>query len=140
MLELETWRVLPITLSVPFQLAFVMLYSMPRFGAGEWWRDFTGRALFYKSAALLVLLVLSTISITLLVLSGGATLVWDISSDSTYRQLPNPYGIVLAVIDLIAAVFYWVLLFTIMYQLGALFHERRYVTRIRNMLTRKKEK
>lgn len=130
MLELEYWRVLPFMLSVPPQLAFVLLYALPRFGAGEWWKDFTGRALFFKSSAILAVLLLSTVSLLLLLWSGAASLHWDFSFSSTYRVLPDPYGTILTILDFITALFYWALLVTIIYQLLALVHERRYCARI----------
>lgn len=129
MLELEWWRVAPFVLSVPPQLAFVLMYSLPVFGAGEWWSDFTGRALFFKSTAILTLITLSTASLGLLLWAGAARVHWDFSFDSAYGTLPDPYGPILAVLDFVTAVFYWVLLATIIYQLSALIHERKYLIR-----------
>lgn len=126
MIKIELWRVLPFVLGVLPQIAFVLLYSVPRFGAGQWWTDFTGRALFYKSTALAVLLSLSTVSLSLLLLSGVGHLTWSFSYTSTYRALlPGRWGDIIQVVDFTAAIFYWVLFGTIVYQLAALLHVRR---------------
>lgn len=128
MLELEVWRVFPIVAAFPPQVAFVMFYAIPKLGAGRWWTDFTGRAIFFKSWALMMLLLFSAMTVSILLLSGVARLVWDFSLDRTYGAvgLDEPWYTILTVLDLAAAFFYWVLLVTVVYQLAALLHERKH--------------
>ena len=52
------WNILPVLLGVPAQLAFTILFSVRVFGAGEWWRDPVGRALFIKSLSVSLVAVM----------------------------------------------------------------------------------
>ena len=54
------WSTLPLLLASVPQTVFVLLYSVRPFGAGDWWRDRVGRALFIKAAALAIVLDLFT--------------------------------------------------------------------------------
>lgn len=69
-MELDFWKLLPLLLAAPTQLGFTLVYSLPFLGAGEWWRDFVGRALFVKAASLSFVLTAITINTALTAMSG----------------------------------------------------------------------
>ena len=50
------WLAAPLLLAAIPQTLFVLQYAIRPFGAGQWWRDRVGRALFIKGAALAVVL------------------------------------------------------------------------------------
>lgn len=52
----EFWSLAPLLMAALPQTAFVLLYGVPWLGAGEWWSDRVGRALFLKAASLAVVL------------------------------------------------------------------------------------
>lgn len=107
---LHMWRDLPIILAAPAQTTFVLLYTLRRFGAGQWWRDFTGRALAFKSASLMLVIDAATLGYLSSYLK-GADVTW--ATDATTG------------LDLIVVVCYWLVAAAIYYQLLALIHERR---------------
>lgn len=51
-----SWWSLPLLLAALPQTLFVLQYGIPQLGAGQWWRDPIGRALFIKAAALAIVL------------------------------------------------------------------------------------
>lgn len=110
---LHMWRDLPIILAAPAQTLFVLLYTIRPFGAGQWWADFVGRALAFKSATLMLVIdaaVLGYLSAWL----HGAHLTW--SSDAQNR------------LDLTVIIGYWLASVAIYYQLIALIWQRRHPT------------
>lgn len=112
MLPFQFWTNVPIILCAPAQLLFVLLYSLRAFGAGEWWKDFVGRALFIKSVALAYVFVASTWTITSVYLDG---LYSGISFDVTDYRAHWAWLIVIG---------YWLVLFAVYYQLFALIKQR----------------
>lgn len=110
MFVFDVWLLLPLMLSAFPQTAFVLLYGMPVFGAGEWWRDYVGRALFFK--ALTLGLLLDVLAVRLLYLMATA-------ADVQVRVSPPA-----AAIDLLFSVLYWGIFAAICYQLWALIRER----------------
>ena len=47
----DLWLYIGLAITLPSQILFILLYSIPKFGAGPWWKDIVGRALFYRSIA-----------------------------------------------------------------------------------------
>lgn len=106
----DVWLLLPLMLSAVPQTAFVLLYSVPVLGAGEWWRDYVGRALFFK--ALTLGLLLDVLAVRLLYLMGQA-------ADLSVNVSPPEGGF-----DRLFSVLYWGIFAAICYQLWALVRER----------------
>jgi hypothetical protein len=102
------WRDLPIMLAAPAQTVFVLLYTLRPLGAGEWWCDFVGRALAFKSTALMLLIDAATL---------GYVAHWARGADLTWAA--DEHGI-----DQVVMTLYWVVAAAIYYQLAALIHER----------------
>lgn len=109
------WRDLPVMIAAPVQTLFVVLYTLPVFGAGQWWRDFVGRALAFKSMALMLLVDAATL---------GYISVWAHGGDLSWSR--DARGI-----DLAVEILYWVVAAAICYQLGALISERHHACRRR---------
>lgn len=86
---IDQWRHLSWLVGAPAQTLFVILY-----GIAPWWRDFVGRALFFKSLTLMVLLDTVVLSI-----------ICNI-----------PDGVIVGL--------YWLVVAGILYQLGALIRQR----------------
>lgn len=106
----EVWVLLPLVLAAPPQVVFVLLYGLPWLGAGQWWRDDVGRALFFKSATFA--LVLSTLAVRI-----------------THNVATSPYvqiswGAPDRWVDWLGAVLYWLAFFAICYQLKVLVRRR----------------
>lgn len=57
------WRDIPVTIAFVSQLLFLLIFSIPKLGAGQWWRDFVGRALFIKTLSLTFLLFIFTLGV-----------------------------------------------------------------------------
>lgn len=110
MFVFDVWLLLPLMLAALPQSAFVLLYSVPAFGAGEWWRVYVGRALFFK--ALTLGLLLDVLAVRLLYL------MWQADALTVNVEPPA------AAIDLVFAVLYWGIFAAICYQLWALIRER----------------
>lgn len=53
---LNFWTTAPLLLAAVPQTAFVLIYALRPLGAGQWWRDRVGRALFHKGMALAIVL------------------------------------------------------------------------------------
>lgn len=62
MYPLDFWTALPIFLAAPAQVLFLIIYSVPYLGAGEWWKSFVGRALFIKTFTITFLILAAVIS------------------------------------------------------------------------------
>lgn len=105
---LHMWRDLPVILAAPAQTLFVLLYCLPPLGAGRWWRDFVGRALAFKSTALMLLIDAAVLTYLDAYLDGHQ-ISW--ASDV--------HGIGLTVV-----ICYWLVAAAIYYQLGALIRQR----------------
>jgi len=110
MFVFDLWLTLPLVLCALPQTAFVLLYGVPRLGAGEWWGDYVGRALFFKSATLAVLLDVLAARLAYLAVD---------AQDVTVKAMPPA-----AAIDGVFSVLYWLIFASICYQLAALVHER----------------
>ena len=54
--DFEFWRFLPIILAAPAQTLFLLVYSLRALGAGDWWREEIGRAMFLTSFTLAMLI------------------------------------------------------------------------------------
>ena len=108
--EIDVWRNLPIVASAIPQTLFALIYSLPMLGAGEWWRTFVGRALFFKSLTLAALVDFVTLAIVTRAVR-GATWNWSVTEYT--------------IEDRVVITGYWAVLATIIYQLWALIQERR---------------
>lgn len=102
----DFWRELPLFISFPAQLAFVLIYALPVLGAGMWWRDFVGRALFVKSLALTFVLAVSVARNLLEIINHPM-----ISFSSPFDQAP---------IEMLVTIGFWMVMFAIVYQLMAI--------------------
>lgn len=112
MIPFQFWTQIPIILAAPAQVLFVLLYSIRRFGAGEWWKDFVGRALFIKSASLAYLFVAADWTSASIYRRGGYSgISFDVHS---YRQ-DYAWLIVIG---------YWLVTFAVYYQLISLIKQR----------------
>lgn len=100
--DIDVWREAPIVLAAPAQLAFVLIVALPWLGAGQWWKKWPTRALVFKSATLLVLILVAVTSYVLR---------WLIGRDSPWFDVATVAG-------------YWAVTAAIYYQLVALIHER----------------
>ena len=108
-MDFEVWEDVPIIVSALGQTAFVLIYSIRGFGAGQWWRDFIGRALFLKSLALAMLLDLLVVRLIVRMAHADEVVVrWGLG-DSW---------------DRLSVIFLWIVCVAILYQLAALLHER----------------
>jgi len=108
----QFWTLVPLLLAAPVQTAFVLLYSIKPFGAGEWWKDFVGRALFIKAAALAYVLDASAWTVFSIYHRGGFS---GISFDiSTYR----------ADYSWLLVIGYWLMLVAVVYQFMSLIKQR----------------
>lgn len=110
------WRDLPVAFAAIPQTLFLLLYSLPMFGAGPWWRDFTGRALFLKALTLALLLDTATLGYVAGLLA-GAELVYGWPADNA--------------IDAAIVVLYWLVAAAITYQFAALVRSRIHARRRR---------
>lgn len=108
-MDFEVWEDVPIVLSALGQTAFVLIYGVPALGAGEWWRDFVGRALFVKSLALALLLDVLVVRLVVRMVEGDVDITWS---------LGDPW-------DRVSVFFLWLVCGAILYQLAALLRERR---------------
>lgn len=102
----DFWREFPIFISFPAQLAFVLIYALPMFGAGMWWKDFVGRALFVKSLALAFVLGIAFGRNSLEILNNP-----NISFKSPFDQIP---------IEILVTAGFWLVMLSIIYQLIAI--------------------
>ena len=109
-MEFEFWRLLPLILAAPAQTAFVIIYASRRLGAGDWWGDLVGRALFLKSATLAVLvdIIVSSLLVN-----------W---AKGKYIGINWYYGEGIFTATLITG--YWLVAASIYYQLWALIKNR----------------
>lgn len=105
----EVWVVLPLLLATLPQLTFVVLYGSPLFGAGEWWREDVGRALFFKSATFAAVLVAIAVRIIHRLATSDVTVDW--SAPSEWQ-------------DWLGSALYWLALAAICYQLWVLAKRR----------------
>lgn len=100
----DFWRELPLFLSFPAQFIFVLIYAVPALGAGMWWKDFVGRALFVKSLSLAFVLGVSMLrNILEIIHHPDISFVWD-----------QPIG------ELIVTMGFWLVMVAIYYQLVAI--------------------
>lgn len=108
----QFWTTVPILMAAPAQTLFVLLYGVRRFGAGEWWKDFVGRALFVKSVSLAFVLDAATWSTYSVWHRGGFTGVsFDVDS---YR----------ADYSWLLVIGYWLVAFAVYFQLASLIKQR----------------
>ena len=106
----DVWLLLPLMLSALPQTAFVLLYGIPWLGAGEWWRDFVGRALFFKSLTLALLLDVLTARLLYLMTQAASVDVKWVPPEGSFDRL--------------FVVLYWAIFASICYQLWALVRQR----------------
>lgn len=90
-MTLDDWRHLSWIVGAVGQTAFVLLYAVV-----PWWRDYVGRALFFKSLGLMVLLDVTVIDILI-----------DYAAE-----------------DAVTVGLYWLVVVGICWQLGALVRQR----------------
>lgn len=109
-MEFEFWRLLPLILIAPAQTAFVIIYASRRLGAGDWWAESVGRALFFKSATLAALV---NIIVCVLALNWYNGLYTGINW--TYAESPI-FGVLVTG--------YWLIAWAVYYQLWALIKNR----------------
>lgn len=105
---IHMWRDLPIIVAAPAQTLFVLLYTLRPLGAGQWWGDFVGRALAFKSATLMLVIDFAVL---------GYLSSWLEGAQVTWRS--DAHGLDLAVV-----IGYWLVAAAIYYQLVALVYER----------------
>lgn len=110
MFVFDVWLTLPLLLSALPQTAFVLIFSLRVFGAGEWWRDRVGRALFFKSLTLAAVLDVLLARVLYLMAQAG---------DVSLKTAPPT-----AAIEWVFSALYWLIFAGIVYQLGALVSER----------------
>lgn len=103
--EFEFWRTLPLLLATPAQMAFVLIYAIPKFGSGKWWKFYVGRAIFVKSLSLSFLLNIITATVVSRAVNGEYT---GISFDMTITN---------SALDAMAVLGYWAVCFALYYQL-----------------------
>lgn len=108
MYEFEFWRVLPLILAAPAQLAFVLVYSLKIFGAGQWWKSYVGRSIFVKSVSLSFLL---NIAVALVVSR------WI---NGQYEGVTFAMTLTNSFLDAMAVLGYWAVCFAVYYQLALL--------------------
>lgn len=106
----EVWVTLPFILAALPQTAFVAIYGLPLLGAGEWWREPVGRALFFKSLTLAALLDTLAIRLTYHIVN-DSHVVWRF-------DLPTH------AIDRFGAILYWLIFAAVVYQLVVLVRQR----------------
>lgn len=111
-LTFEFWRYAPVILCAPAQTAFVLIYSIRGFGAGKWWRDYIGRALFIKSVTLDLLIVSATIAYAYNWANGVYTSI-TFDTDRYWKDWES-----------LVIIGYWLVLFGVYYQLYALIRQR----------------
>ena len=110
MFVFDVWLTLPLLLSALPQTAFVLIFACPWFGAGEWWRDRVGRALFFKSLTLAAVFDVLLARIAYLMAQAG---------NVTVKTSPPA-----AAIEWVFAALYWLIFAGVVYQLAALVRER----------------
>ena len=108
----ELWRWLPIFLAAPAQIAFIVIWSSTKFGAGQWWKTKIGRTLFIKSLGLTILLV----NIALTVMIRLATGDYSHAAYDLERYTSN--------FEFLIVAGYWIVMISVYYQLGSLIKER----------------
>ena len=103
------WNILPILLGVPAQIVFTILFSVRMFGAGDWWRDPVGRALFIKSLSIALVAVMLLFEFFYRVDHGA--------------QLS--FGWNLSIVDIMLSSAYWTAAIAVYYQLIVLIKIRQ---------------
>lgn len=106
----QIWVTLPFILAALPQTAFVVLYGLPALGAGEWWREPVGRALFFKSVTLAALLDTLAIRLTYHVVTADDVQWW--------------FAPPTRAIDRFGAILYWLIFAAVVYQLVVLVRQR----------------
>jgi hypothetical protein len=98
-MEFDFWRLFPIVLAAPAQTAFVYIYASRRLGAGDWWGNTVGRALFLKSATLGALLDIITLVFAYNWLTGGYSGInWQYAHNFVFGVLVTGYWLVCAAV------------------------------------------
>lgn len=110
--EFEFWRLSPLLLSAIGQTIFLAFYGLPALGAGKWWKDPVGRAIFIKSSTLALLLD----SIVLSFISKWIDGEWSGISFHITKYDGN--------LDYLILVGYWAVCFGVYYQMVALIRQR----------------
>lgn len=105
----EFWAALPVMLAAPVQTLFLIIYAIPRFGAGQWWRSYVGRSIFLKSLSLAFLL--------------NATLYYQIEFWIKGIFTGVDYHVD-GSLEWVAVLGYWLLLYAVCYQAYALVRNR----------------
>lgn len=116
-IQFEFWRYTPLILSALGQTVFLLFYALPRLGAGPWWTDPVGRAIFIKSSTLDLLLITLLLSFISRWTNGEYS---NISFHVTKYEGNLEYLIILG---------YWAVTFGVFYQMAALLHQRRKANR-----------
>lgn len=104
--QIDVWRQVPILLCLPAQVAFVLIVTTPRLGAGQWWRNYVTRALVLKSSTLLLLIFAASVGYLFADTHGRQRVNW---------AWPD---------DRIVCICYWLVTAAIWYQLVALVRQR----------------
>ncbi|GAW54755.1 putative phage holin [Nocardioides sp. PD653] len=100
------WPIAPLLLAALPQTLFAVQYAVRPFGAGQWWRDRVGRALFNKATALAIVLDL----LTMHVFSAGWP-QWSFAAPEGGFAIAETIG-------------YWYVFAAVVYQYGALVRQR----------------
>lgn len=103
------WIILPILLAVPAQTYFLILYSVRSLGAGVWWKDSVGRALFLKSCAITF---------------AGLAILHEAIYDVDHGSVVSFSGD-LSIPDLVITTGYWAVCVAVYYQMIVLIRLRR---------------
>lgn len=111
MLVFQVWLTLPFLLAALPQTVFVIVFATPRFGAGQWWRDPVGKALFLKSLTLAAVFdVLAARVIYVITQSDNVVIVTSFPEAGIERT----FGFL-----------YWAVFAAVVYQLAVLIRQRR---------------
>lgn len=98
-MEFEFWRLLPLILIAPAQTAFVIIYASRRLGAGDWWAENVGRALFFKSATLAALVDIICVFFAYNWYTGVYTGVdWTYADNFVFGMIVTGYWLVAAAV------------------------------------------
>lgn len=98
-MEFEFWRLFPLMLAAPAQTAFVIIYASRRLGAGDWWSDLVGRALFLKSATLAALVdIICCVFIYNWISGKYDQILWHYASDPIIALIVTGYWLVCAAV------------------------------------------
>jgi hypothetical protein len=79
----EFWRSSAIIVAIPSTVIFLLIYVIPHLGAGQWYRDYVGRALAFSAGSLALITTLFGALFLIHYLHGDYTGIdWNLASDA----------------------------------------------------------